>query len=380
MPALTQEEYAELKADIAARGVMVPVEYDERGSVIDGHHRIRICAELGIRDFPKVIRAGMSEQEKLTRARKLNRARRHITPEQRRNLIREQLRETPEKSDRQIAAGLGVSDKTVSAQRERMEATGGLLKFNSSIGAGGKGRPRQAQRKPVSVFNPASRAELALQNPGIVEKIASGKAKSVIDAQRKALKDTILAGYENRTNTTAQADIFTTAKKYRIVYADPPWPYSGSRSGQGITGAAGYYPTLPLRDICALPAANIPEKHAALFLRVASPFLEACFVVARAWGFTCKAHFVWDKVRHNMGHYNSVRHELLLICTRGSCVPDAPKLYDSVQTVERGDGQHSRKPEEFRGIIDTLYGAGNRIELFARRGSAGWDTWGYEAV
>jgi N6-adenosine-specific RNA methylase IME4 len=61
-------------------------------------------------------------------------------------------------------------------------------------------------------------------------------------------------------------------------------------------------------------------------------------------------------------------------------VPDAPKPYDSVQTVGRGDGRHSRKPEEFRGIIDTLYGAGNRIELFARRGSAGWDTWGYEAV
>jgi N6-adenosine-specific RNA methylase IME4 len=90
-------------------------------------------------------------------------------------------------------------------------------------------------------------------------------------------------------------------------------------------------------------------------------------VVVRAWGFTCKAHFVRDKVRHNMGHYNSVRHELLLICTRGSCVPDAPKLYDSVQAVER-DGQHSQKPEEFRGIA--LYGSGNRIELFARQESA----------
>jgi hypothetical protein len=48
----------------------------------------------------KAVRAGMSEREKLARARKLNMARWHITPEQRRSLMREQLKETPEKSDR----------------------------------------------------------------------------------------------------------------------------------------------------------------------------------------------------------------------------------------------------------------------------------------
>jgi hypothetical protein len=47
---------------------------------------------------------------------------------------------------------------------------------------GGKGRPRQAQRKPVSVFNPTHRDELALHNPGVAEKTASGGAKSVIGA------------------------------------------------------------------------------------------------------------------------------------------------------------------------------------------------------
>ena len=37
MPDLTPEEYAELKSDIASRGVMVPVEFDEAGNVLDGH-------------------------------------------------------------------------------------------------------------------------------------------------------------------------------------------------------------------------------------------------------------------------------------------------------------------------------------------------------
>lgn len=118
MPALGDEEYRELKEDIARRGVMVPVEFDEHGHVLDGHHRLQICAELGIKDYPKVIRAGMTEEEKRTHARKLNMARRQLSQEQRRELIRQQLKETPEKSDRQIAAGLGVNHETVGVQRK----------------------------------------------------------------------------------------------------------------------------------------------------------------------------------------------------------------------------------------------------------------------
>ena len=100
MPDLTAEEYAELKADIEQRGVMVPIEYDEAGNVLDGYHRLKICGELGIRDFPKVIRAGMTEAEKLTHARKLNMARRQLTQEQKRVLIREQIKATPGQSGR----------------------------------------------------------------------------------------------------------------------------------------------------------------------------------------------------------------------------------------------------------------------------------------
>jgi ParB-like chromosome segregation protein Spo0J len=81
MPNLSTEEYAELKSDISSRGVMVPIEFDEQGNVLDGHHRLQICEELGIKDFPKVIRAGLTEEEKYTHARKLNLARRHLTQE-----------------------------------------------------------------------------------------------------------------------------------------------------------------------------------------------------------------------------------------------------------------------------------------------------------
>ena len=48
--------------------------------------------------------------------------------------------ETPEKSDRQIAAGLGVSHHTVGAQRKEMESTAEIPQLKMSIGADGKER------------------------------------------------------------------------------------------------------------------------------------------------------------------------------------------------------------------------------------------------
>lgn len=61
LPDLSDDEYDELKADIAERGVMVAVEYDGDGNLLDGHHRERACHELGIADYPSVVRYGLSK-------------------------------------------------------------------------------------------------------------------------------------------------------------------------------------------------------------------------------------------------------------------------------------------------------------------------------
>lgn len=164
--------------------------------------------------------------------------------------------------------------------------------------------------------------------------------------------------------------------KYRIIYADPPWEY-GNEQPEYHTEQANHYPVVPLQEICDLPVKTLALDNAVLFLWVTSPILAEAREVITAWGFEYKASFIWDKVKHNMGHYNSVRHELLLVCVRGSCPPDEQKLFDSVQSIERT--RHSAKPEKFREIIDTIYPSGPRIELF-NRGSVPepWKRWGNE--
>jgi ParB-like chromosome segregation protein Spo0J len=83
-PDLTVEEFAELKADIARRGeVLVPVELDEQGAILDGHHRVRAWTELraegiAVRDYPRIIRPGLSEPEKRAHVRAVNLLRRHL--------------------------------------------------------------------------------------------------------------------------------------------------------------------------------------------------------------------------------------------------------------------------------------------------------------
>ena len=123
-------------------------------------------------------------------------ARRHLTQEQRRNLIQEQLKETPEKSDRQIAKVLGVSNPTVSSTRKQMEKGGELLKFNSSIGADGKERPRQVERKPVSVFNPTKREEKALQNPEVIERLQEQNSRASL-SHLAPLSAVVISTYKN---------------------------------------------------------------------------------------------------------------------------------------------------------------------------------------
>jgi N6-adenosine-specific RNA methylase IME4 len=170
--------------------------------------------------------------------------------------------------------------------------------------------------------------------------------------------------------------------KYRILYADPPWIYHLNQAS-GI--AEDHYDCLDDAQLCEYRPGGVrtvkelADRDAVLFLWTTAPMLQRAFPIIDAWGFEYKTFFVWDKVKHNVGYYNSVRAELLLVCTRGSCTPDTGKLIDSVQTIERSD-KHSEKPQEFYDIIEAMYDHGRKLELFARNPRQGWDADGNESA
>jgi ParB-like chromosome segregation protein Spo0J len=160
MPPLSEEERQALKEDIRRNGVLVPVEKDEHGNVLDSHHRVALWEELraeGVAppDYPVITRPGLTEEQKRAHVRSVNLNRRHLTREQRRALVAEQLKETPDRSNRAVAEDLGVDHKTVGAVREGLEATGELPQLAATEGKDGR-RRRAGTRASTTRTSPTN--------------------------------------------------------------------------------------------------------------------------------------------------------------------------------------------------------------------------------
>lgn len=212
--------------------------------------------------------------------------------------------------------------------------------------------------------------QIEKEKPELARDIWAGK-KTLKDVKKEEIKQR----REKIRQELDQKTLEVKDKKYRILLADPPWKY-GNAMPEYVTEPQDYYLLMDTEEIANMPIKEISEENSVLFLWSTSPHLPEALYVAKEWGFKYKSMFVWDKIKHNMGHYNSVRHELLLICTRGACTPDVKKLFDSVVSIERTT--HSKKPDKFREIIETIYTYGNKIELFAREAPDGWDVFGNE--
>jgi len=147
---LRPEDYAALKESIAEIGVQQPVIFDEDGAVLDGHHRLQVCRELGIRTFPKMIKYELSETEKHDYVRSLNIARRHMSRTERRAFLRDVLIETTTAtdslSDRAIAARLAVDHKTVGTARANMVRRGEIPHVSRRTDTLGRSQPAERQR------------------------------------------------------------------------------------------------------------------------------------------------------------------------------------------------------------------------------------------
>jgi ParB-like chromosome segregation protein Spo0J len=106
---------------------------DEDGGIIDGRTRLELCEELGIECPPRVVE-GWDDERKWAYAFRHNMARRHLSPSSRRNLIREDLLRRPWRSNRAIAREAGVSDKTVAAVRNELNASDAEFPQKKSLG------------------------------------------------------------------------------------------------------------------------------------------------------------------------------------------------------------------------------------------------------
>lgn len=172
-------------------------------------------------------------------------------------------------------------------------------------------------------------------------------------------------------------------KKYKIIYADPPWQYRVySQKGQGRS-AENHYHTMNIKDIIALPVDKIADKDCILFLWITFPCLKEGIEVMQRWGFkykTCGFNWVKRNKKKNtyfmgLGFWTRSNSEVCLIGTKGQ----PKRVSKSVsQICDVRIMEHSKKPAEIRERIVELCGELPRVELFARDKVKGWDSLGDE--
>jgi len=169
------------------------------------------------------------------------------------------------------------------------------------------------------------------------------------------------------------------AGKYNIIYADPPWNYYKG----GYKNQEQHYDSLTIEELKQMPLDDLAADNCILFLWVTFPILNEVFDLIKWWGFEYSTiGFVWVKSNKDkkgfffgLGNWTRSNTELCLIATKGSIERKDASIS---QIIYEPIDKHSKKPDIVKDKIVKLVGELPRIELFARKKTEGWDTWGNE--
>lgn len=178
--------------------------------------------------------------------------------------------------------------------------------------------------------------------------------------------------------------IWDEIRKYKIIYADPPW--RNPKSGVKARNNEKHYPSMATEEICKLPVGRIASSDAILFLWVVFPCLPDAMKVIQEWGFEYYGlGFDWCKVKADgtpkigCGYYTRQNNELCIIGVRHGVKNRIHPLANNIGcSILAPAGRHSEKPAEVREKIVAICGDLPRVELFARQRTPGWDVWGNE--
>lgn len=366
-PEMTEHEFQEFKEDIRKNGLQVPVTLCQ-GKVVDGRHRMRACAELGVAPrFETLPLAANDEIENLVIS--INLHRRHLADGQRALIAARQCKTivganqhtAGAVSQKQAASDLGVSVDSV--QRAKKVLTHGSPELIAEVEAG---RMDITTAAKIATLTKDEQRALNLDERKAIKAISKAINKEDFETRRQARVDAI---EEKRANNKP---LDGGLGKHSVIYADPPWDYMGELS-------VGY-PCMSTKDICDMPINNIATEDAVLFMWTSASLLADALEVVKAWGFEFKTSAVWDKGAAGQGAYFRQQHEVLMICIRGN-VPEVPYGARPASVLKFPRLEHSRKPLEMYQIIDGMYPELSKIELFCRGEPAkGWTGWGNECT
>jgi N6-adenosine-specific RNA methylase IME4 len=173
--------------------------------------------------------------------------------------------------------------------------------------------------------------------------------------------------------------------QFGTILIDPPWRFQ-NRTGKMAPEHKRLrrYETMTFEEIAALPVGTLAAPKSHLYLWTPNALIAEALGIMKAWGFTYKTNIVWMKVRKDgepdgrgVGFYFRNVTELLLFGIKGKLRTLDPGRSQVNAIVTRKE-EHSRKPDEQYEIIRAC-SPGPYLELFARKKTDGWTSWGDQA-
>lgn len=363
-PLLEGVEFDALVEDIRAHGQREEILVDETKTILDGRNRYRACEALGIKPRTAVWRP-RGDDSVLALIVSLNINRRHLTPSLKASLAEELEPMFAAEAAKRMAAGkttegAGGRGHKKNPTQEKGEGSGKHAGEASAAAAKATG----ANRAYVEFLKHLKKAA-----PEIHARVKKGEL--TIQEARAALK------------AKKKAEIAEQIRKeptplpegpYRVIVADPPWPYS-NRADDNTHRARNPYPDATIEWMRDLPVAGRAAADSILWLWTTNAFLREAFSLLDAWGFEQKTMLTWVKKQMGTGDWLRGMTEHCLLAIKGRPLVT---LTNQTTALIAGRGKHSDKPDEFYALVEALC-PGSKLEMFARKARAGWVPWGAEA-
>lgn len=358
-PSMSEEDFAQLKADIEQNGQKMPILV-YRNRIVDGRERLRACRELGIEpEYKDVGKLDVPTQSYIVSQ---NLHRRHLNDSQR-AMIAARLSNTKK----------GANQHTAEAVSQKQAAQACKVSVDSVQRAKAVlncETPELAQVVSDGDLDVSTAALLAKIPKAALDRLVKQELKVMKEEAHKLrlekAKEKRADSVKNIAKRTGVQSLKKSIGPFNVIYVDSPWD---EVDGSGL-------PVMPAYKLELQPVQQLSGDDAMLFMWVPHDRLGDGFKVLEAWGFRYRTHAVWNKGGMGAGPYFRVNHELLLFATRGE-VPMIPTTARAASVLD-WPAKGKQRPQQVYDLIDGMFPELSKIELFpcaAAAARAGWYDW-----
>jgi N6-adenosine-specific RNA methylase IME4 len=361
-PLMDESQYSDLVADIKENGLIELIILHE-GKILDGRNRYNACNDAGVE--PNFVE--YEGEDALSYVISLNLNRRHLNESQRAMIGarlanmkgRRKVDQLDHFSNKDVSEKLNVG--LASVKRAKQVQKEGIEDLQKSVETG---KVSVSAASDIATLDKAEQEVVVAKGEDEILKMA----KEIRAKKSEVRKAERIADIIKQTEDVKNLDI-NFDKSYSCIVIDPPWGYGTEYDPNGRR-AANPYPEMTLEQIKDIKLPTTDD--CVLWLWTTHKFMRHSFDIIDTWGFRDVSILTWKKDRIGLGSWLRSQSEFCIMSVKGSPVVN---LSNQSTVIEGKLREHSRKPDEFYSMVDSLC-VGTKLDYFSREQRNGWDTFG----